>query len=179
MAYSGVDQAKSIVLIGFMGSGKSSVGRCLQRQLGLDRVDTDELVATKMGMSIPEIFPDHGEPRFRDVESEVLRELELHRAAIIVTGGGTILKTENVAILKNLGAVVWLDASEEILFKRAMRKNDRPLLQTENPRASFNALLTDRLPVYAKAADIRIDTSQLSHDEVAGEILRRLELQIK
>ena len=160
-----------------MGSGKSSVGRCLQRQLGLARVDTDELIVTKLGMEIPEIFSEYGEPRFRDVETEVLRELELNRPAIIVTGGGTILKPENVEILRNLGKIVWLDASEEILFERAMRKNDRPLLQNENPRSSFSALLNGRLPVYAKAADVRIDTSQLSHDEVAGEILKKLELQ--
>jgi len=179
MAYSRVERPGSIVLIGFMGSGKSSVGRCLQRQLGLARVDTDELIGTKLGMEISEIFSKYGEARFRDAETEVLRELDLNRPAIIVTGGGTILKPENVAVLKNLGKIVWLDASEGILFERAMRKNDRPLLQTENPRGSFSGLLTARLPIYAKAADIRIDTSQLSHDEVAREILKKLELQIQ
>jgi shikimate kinase len=158
-----------------MGAGKSSVGRCLQRRLGLARIDTDELVATKAGMTIPEIFSKNGEETFRQAETDVLRELELRRPSIIVTGGGIVLKNENVNRLKMLGTVVWLDADEKILFARATRKNDRPLLQTEDPRARFASLLADRRPIYAGAADIRIDTSNLNHEAVAESILSEID----
>lgn len=158
-----------------MGAGKSSIGRCLQRRAGLARVDTDELVAAKFGMSIGEIFLKHGESRFREVETEVLRGLELHRPSIVVTGGGIVLKNENVDLLKAIGTIVWLDADDEVLFERATRKSDRPLLQVENPRASFAALLATRRPLYERTAEIRIDTSNLTHDEVADLILRRIE----
>jgi shikimate kinase len=175
MPYFPVDLARSIILIGFMGAGKSSVGRCLQRRVGLARIDTDELLAAKFGMKISAIFATHGESRFREAETEVLRELALDRPAIIVTGGGIVLKQQNVDLLKRLGTIVWLDGDEEILFERASRKNDRPLLQTENPRASFSALFATRRPIYSKAADIRIDTANLSHDEVADIILSNID----
>src|SRR5205823_9395299 len=96
MRYSDVNAAKSIVLIGMMGAGKSSVGRCLQRRTGLARIDTDEMLATQFGIPITEIFTTHGEEKFRDAETEFLRTLEPARSSIIVTGGGIILRSENV-----------------------------------------------------------------------------------
>lgn len=170
-----MNHARSIVLIGFMGAGKSSVGRCLQRLTGLARFDIDDHVAQKVGLSIPQIFLKHGEERFRDAETEVLRELPLDRPTIIVTGGGVVLRKENVDLLRRLGIVVWLDANEEILFARATRKGDRPLLQTDNPRATFLELLRTRTLLYANAAEIRIDSSNLTHDEVADLILSRID----
>jgi len=170
-----VQLAKSIVLVGFMGAGKSSIGRCIQRLAGLTRIDTDELATMKLGMPISEIFLKHGESRFREVETEVLRELELRRPSIVVTGGGTVLRNKNVDLLRQLGTVVWLDADDEILFERATRKSGRPLLEVENPRASFKALLAARRPLYEEVAEIRIDTTKLTHDEVAEAILKRIE----
>src|SRR6266850_3822447 len=158
-----------------MGAGKSSVGRCLQRRTGLARFDTDELVAAKFGLPIPEIFAKHGEESFRDAETKALRNLPNENTAIIVTGGGIVLRGENVDLLKQLGMVVWLEAKEDTLFERASRRGNRPLLQTENPRASLGEMLQERTPLYEKAADLRIETTKLTHDEVADIILAEVE----
>jgi shikimate kinase len=168
---------KSIVLIGMMGAGKSSVGRCLQKRTGLARFDTDEVVASKLGLSIPQIFSQHGEDRFREVETQVLVEFASAQSAIIVTGGGIVLREENVPLLKRLGTVIWLEADEETLFERATRREGRPLLKTENPRNTFLQLLRERTPLYARAADIRVNTSNSTHDEVADIILEDIEGQ--
>lgn len=165
---------KSIVLIGMMGAGKSSVGRALQRRTGLACVDTDELIAAQFGMSVPEIFKTHGEDKFRAAETDVLRTLAPDRPTIVTTGGGVVIRRENVDFLKKLGTVFWLSADEGTLFERASRRNERPLLQNENPRAVFSELLRQREDLYAAAADFRIDTAQKSHDEVADAILSQL-----
>ena len=158
-----------------MGAGKSSVGRCLQRRTGLACLDIDERVAAQFGMLIPQIFEEHGEEKFRNAETEVLRKLSPDRPAIIVTGGGIVLRKENVDLLKQLGTVVWLGADEATLFERASRRNDRPLLQRENPRAVFSKLFRERESLYAAAADLRVDTSTKTHDEVAETILNKVE----
>ncbi len=158
-----------------MGAGKSSVGRALERRTGLTRLDTDEMVAARFGMSISEIFEKDGEEKFRDAETETLRNLAPDRAAIIVTGGGIILRSENVDLLKRLGAIVWLNGDETTLFERASRRNARPLLQEDDPRAIFSELLRKRAPIYKTAADFEIDTSNLTHDQVAETILIKME----
>src|ERR1700757_3398034 len=128
---------KSIILIGMMGAGKSCVGRCLQRRTKLALVDTDDIVVSKFGISIPEIFSKHGEQAFREAETQVLRELAPAKPAIIVTGGGIVLRENNVDFLKRLGVIVWLQGNEETLFERASRARTRPLLQGENQRGAF------------------------------------------
>jgi shikimate kinase len=158
-----------------MGAGKSSVGRLLQRRTGLACFDTDELVAAEFGLSISEIFAKRGEERFRNAETEVLRKLFLPQPIIIVTGGGIVLRRENVDLLKRLGTVVWLTADEATLFERASRRGERPLLKTEDPRKTFSQLLRGREPLYAATAHVRIDTSALTHDEIANEIFDKLE----
>jgi shikimate kinase len=174
-AYCAVSATKSIVLIGMMGAGKSSVGRALQRRTGLARIDTDELIAAEFGISIADIFKTHGEDKFRDGETKVIRKLVPNRPTIVTTGGGVVVRRENVDLLKKIGAVLWLTADEGTLFERASRRNERPLLENENPRAVFSELLRQREPLYAAAADFRIDTSRKSHDEVADVILSQLE----
>src|SRR4051812_29155812 len=169
------NRGKSIVLIGMMGAGKSSVGRCLQQLTGLQRIDTDELVAAQAGISIPEIFGRDGEEKFRESETAVLRELSTDRPAIIVTGGGMVLRPENVHLLKRLGIIVWLEAKEEVLFERASRRGNRPLLKTENPKEQFAKILETRGPIYERAAEIRIETTRHRHDEVAELILEEIE----
>jgi shikimate kinase len=164
---------QSIVLIGMMGAGKSSVGDCLQRRTSLKLFDTDELVTLRFGMPISEIFSRHGEDKFRDAETETLQALATRRPAVIVTGGGIILREQNLALLKRLGAVVWLQADEATLFKRASRTGNRPLLQHKNPRDAFARMLQARLPLYAKVSDIRVDTSMLTGEEVAVAILSK------
>jgi shikimate kinase len=170
-----VNSPRSIVLIGMMGAGKSSVGRALQRRTGLARLDTDEAVCAQFGMSVAEIFQQYGEEKFRDAETEMLCGFAPDRPAIITTGGGIVIRPENVDLLKRLGTIVWLAASEELLFQRATRRNTRPLLQKENPRAVFSELFHRRLPLYEAAADFQIDTSTLDHEEAADAILQRLE----
>jgi shikimate kinase len=157
-----------------MGAGKSSVGRCLRRRMGLALLDIDELVASKFGMSIPEIFAEHGEKKFREAETEALRHMRTEEHTIIVTGGGIVLRKENVEILRSQAVIVWLDGDEETLFARASRKQNRPLLQTKNPRKTFSQILDARRPLYANIADIRVDTSVLTDEEVAEAILAKL-----
>jgi shikimate kinase len=168
-------RGESIVLIGFMGAGKSSAGRALARRTGLPRFDTDEIVSARFGLAVTEIFAQFGEEQFRDAETEALRQLSSGTAAIIVTGGGIVLRPENVKILRELGSVISLEADEETLFRRIARRSTRPLLQTENPRATLVELLRKREPLYRQAADIRLDTSRLTHDEVAEAILKSME----
>jgi shikimate kinase len=165
---------KSIVLIGMMGAGKSAVGRCLQQRTGFARFDTDEMVISKFGIPISEIFATRGEDKFREVETEVLRTISADQPSIIVTGGGIILREKNVGLLKRLGEVVWLAGEERTLFDRASRTGNRPLLRGKNPKIAFAEMLQARLPLYAKIADIRVDTSALTDEEVAVAILTKL-----
>ncbi len=170
-----VNQAgKSIVLIGMMGAGKSSVGRSLQRRTQFALLDTDEIVASKFGLSIPEIFSKYGEQVFREAETQALREMAPDKQTVVVTGGGIVLCEDNLDFLKRLGVVVWLDGKEETLFERAARSGNRPLLQRGNPREVFAQILQARLPLYAKVANIRVDTSVLTDEEVAVAILSKL-----
>lgn len=168
-------RGQSIVLIGFMGAGKSSSGKALARKTGLPHFDTDEIVSKRFGLSVTEIFVQLGEEEFRDAETEALRQLAGAGPAIIVTGGGIVLRPENVKMLRELGRMVSLEADEETLFRRISRRATRPLLQTENPRATMVELLRVRDPLYRAAADVRLDTSRLTHDEVADAILRSIE----
>ena len=172
--YSVYGATKSIVLIGMMGAGKSCVGHCLQRRTKLALVDTDDIVASKFGISISEIFSKYGEQGFREAETQALRELAPTKQTIIVTGGGIVLREKNADFLKKLGVIVWLDGNEQTLFERASRARTRPLLQGENPRELFAQMLRVRLPRYAKIGDICIDTSVLTDEEVAVAILSKL-----
>lgn len=167
-------RSRSIALIGMMGAGKSSVGRCLNRRTGLALHDTDEIVEATFGMSISEIFAKHGEKKFRAAETEALRRMRTEEQTIIITGGGIVLSQENVEILRNQTVIVWLDADEETLFARASQKQNRPLLRTENPRKTFAKILRARRPLYANIADIRIATSSFTDQEVAVAILAKL-----
>jgi shikimate kinase len=160
-----------IALIGFMGAGKSAVGRELSRRTGWPRHDSDEMIREQFGLSIPDIFARHGEAAFRDAETKLLQTLQRGLPGVVVTGGGTILRSENVQILRGIGRIVWLDADEEVLWRRASRHSTRPLLQTPDPRARFTQLLQERLPLYQAAADYRVNTSSNSIARVADEII--------
>jgi shikimate kinase len=164
------------VLIGFMGTGKSSVGRQLARTTGWPCYDTDQLIATALGLPITEIFSTLGEERFRDEESAVIEALEIDRPSIVVTGGGAVLRAKNVARLRELGTVVCLTADLATLRKRLAQHGNRPLLQTENPSETFEALLRVREAFYREAADLTVDTSALTHEQVAETIQDSLAL---
>ncbi len=154
-----------------MGAGKSAVGRELQQLTGIKRFDTDEMIRQQFGMSIAEVFQQHGEEAFRVAETEALRALPVDSPFILVTGGGLVLQAENCRRLQTLGRIFWLDADEQILWERVSRNTNRPLLQTANPRESFSALLRERLPFYETLAEKRIDTSNLDLRQAAGLIL--------
>lgn len=167
----------AIVLIGFMGAGKSSVGRRLQECTAFPRFDTDEMIAAKFSLPIAQIFEIHGEDAFRDAEGEMLRTFDPNRKAIIVTGGGILLRPGNREFVPRLGTVVYLHADEETLFARISRRSSRPLLRTDTPRETMRELLQIRLPLYEEMADLTIDTSQLTQDEVCDRILKDVHLQ--
>jgi shikimate kinase len=165
---------KNIVLIGFMGSGKTSVGREIARRLGWEFVDTDELVETTAGRTIPDIFAKEGEPTFRRIESKVVQEVASREHAIIATGGGVVLRPENVAALRANGVLVLLDASPETLFERIRGETHRPLLQVADPVGRIRELLAQRQPFYAQA-DVVVDTTGRTVSDVADEVLRRID----
>lgn len=161
---------ENVVLVGFMGSGKSSVGRLIARTLKGSFVDTDRLVVDQTGREIPEIFAAEGESFFRREESRALRSLVGRSGLVVATGGGIVTVAENVPVLKKLGLVVWLKASEEVIWERVSRTRKRPLLQTENPRETMRALLVKRNRFYEGVAEMEIDTTLMTHAEVAERI---------
>lgn len=161
----------NIVLIGFMGCGKSSVGRRLAALTGHRFVDTDEVIVQTEGRSIPEIFATDGEAYFREVERRVAADFVGVCGIVLSSGGGLVLRDDNRETLKKIGIVAWLDADPDVLFERATRSGRRPLLQTEDPRATFDALFASRQAFYQDAADFRLDSTQLGHDEAAQRLL--------
>ncbi len=173
----------NIVLIGFMGSGKSAVGRALARRLEARLLDTDAEIGRAAGKTIAEIFTQDGEEAFRAREAATLQSLipEPDRNAeplIIATGGGTPLRPESAALLKQIGPIVWLDASLETILARVEKDlHERPLLASaaQDPAARIRALLAERAPRYAALADYRIATSnEGTSDDVAERILATL-----
>ncbi|MFV0415385.1 MAG: shikimate kinase [Chthoniobacterales bacterium] len=161
----------NIVLIGFMGSGKSSVGRKLADMTGHRFIDTDKLIVTRTRQPITSIFKYNGEEYFRNLETEELKKLADLTGIILATGGGVPLREENREILRQIGPVAWLDADPDEVFERVSRNKKRPLLQTENPRRTFDELRQQRIEFYEKAADFRIDSSRINHSKTARKIL--------
>jgi len=158
----------NVVLIGFMGAGKSSVGRILARRLGRCLVETDGMITASEGRSIPEIFAASGEAYFRAAEDEVLRLLALKRGAVIATGGGLPCREGRPEALRAIGTVVWLNGDFDALYERALRGGERPML-TGRTRDDVLALYRAREPFYARA-DFRVDTTSLGADQVAARI---------
>jgi shikimate kinase len=157
-----------------MGSGKSSVGRLLARTLQGRFVDTDRLVIDRAGMEIREIFAKHGETFFRSEEARALRSLLGGKRLVVATGGGIVTLPENLPALKELGFVVWLSASEEVIWERVSRNTKRPLLHTENPKETVHNLVEARNPLYESAAEMKVDTTTLTHAQVAERIYERV-----
>lgn len=168
----GVSSARTnIVLIGFMGSGKTSIGRIVAQRLGFQFVDTDAVIVERAGMQVAEIFERHGEAWFREQETATLRSLSILNRAVISTGGGIVTREENHALLRELGFVVWLTASEDVIFERVSRNTKRPLLQTPNPRATVHELLEKRRGLYEAVAQFTLDTTTLAHETTASTLI--------
>lgn len=162
-----VPNGTNIVLVGFMGTGKSSVGREVARLLGYGFVDTDDLIVRNTGRKIPEIFETDGESGFRQLETGVLKDLSNAYRQVVSTGGGIVLSEENRNLVNRLGFVVWLTASEEETLRRVARSDDRPLINCDDPSARLQRLMKDRNPLYDGVADLSIDSTELSISEVA------------
>lgn len=162
---------RPIILIGMMGSGKTTVGKELSRLSGLPLLDMDSIIEEQIGKSIPDIFRDYGEAHFRALETALLRYIEEsptapRSPAIISTGGGVVLNPVNRSILKRIGFVAWLDVNADVVIERTSRSSNRPLLHTENPRAVIEQLIAKRAPLYADACHLKVETGHLSVLEV-------------
>jgi len=165
----------SIALIGFMGVGKTAVGKALAEQLNKRFVEMDALIEQKAGKSIPEIFQQDGEIAFRELEIEVTNEVSQGKNQVVACGGGVVLNKINIDRLRRESVIVYLTASPEAILKRTSTGGgERPLLKTSDKAAAIQELLTFRKPFYERAADITIDTSRLDIDAVAGQIIKKL-----
>ncbi len=161
---------RAIVLVGLMGCGKTSVGRRLASRLGLAFVDADDEIEKAAGQNIPEIFATHGEPYFRDGERRVIARLLTEGQKVVATGGGAYMNAETRANIALKGVSVWLRAELPVLMKRVMKRDNRPLLKTENPEATMQRLMALRYPVYA-GADITVLSRDVPHETILAEII--------
>ncbi len=164
--------AGNIVLVGFMGAGKSSVGRLLAHRLGRCFVETDDIIVGREGCSIPEIFARHGEAYFRAAEEEVLGALALKRDEVIATGGGLPCREGRMEALAALGTVIWLAGDFDTLYERARRAGERPMLAGRS-RDEVEALYRSREPFYRRA-HLAVDTTGLGPDQVVARIVATL-----
>lgn len=163
----------NIVLIGFMGSGKSTISRALSKVFAMEVIEMDQVIAEREGMSISEIFEVHGEEYFRNLETELLRELQNRKGVVISCGGGVPMRDENVVEMKKNGKVVLLTASAETILDRVKNNHDRPLLENNKTVTFISDLMTKRRDKYEAAADIIIQTDDKSAFEICEEIIRR------
>ncbi|MFA4966811.1 MAG: shikimate kinase [Candidatus Margulisiibacteriota bacterium] len=164
----------NIILIGFMGVGKSEVGRGLAARLGMEFIDTDELIEGTEEKKIAEIFAEKGEEYFRDLETEIIKTLEDYDNFVISTGGGIVLREENVKMLKEIGPLVLLTSRPEAIFERLKDAKDRPLLEKGDKMENISQILGKRNPVYEKAADFKVDTSDIAPEKAVEEIAKWL-----
>lgn len=160
--------SRSVVLIGMMGAGKSSIGRRLASRLGIPFVDADTEIESAAGMTIPEIFNKHGEPYFRAGEARVIARLLDNGPQVLATGGGSVMDPQTRALIGEKGISIWLKADIDVLLKRTKRRNDRPLAER------IKDLLPQREPVYAQA-DIIVQSRDEPHETIISEIMSALQ----
>jgi shikimate kinase len=165
--------SRSVVLVGMMGAGKSSIGRKLAFTLNIPFVDADTEIEAAAAMSIPEIFASRGEPDFRAGEARVIARLLEGGPQVLATGGGAFMREDTRRTIGAKGVSIWLKADYEVLVRRIKRRTDRPLLKTDNPAATMKALIEERYPVYA-LADITVASREVPHETIVGEIISAL-----
>jgi shikimate kinase len=165
---------QNIILIGPMGSGKSTIGKMLAKKLNRDFMDSDHFIEQRTGVDIARIFDIEGETGFRDRESTALKTLLDQNNRVVATGGGSVLRSENRALLKSMGYIIFLDTSVNQQLQRLRRDKKRPLLQTENPRERLENLFDERRPIYLDLADLAVKTDRKLARKLASDIINRL-----
>jgi shikimate kinase len=165
--------ARSVVLVGMMGAGKSSIGRRVALRLAIPFVDADAEIEKAAQMTIPEIFAIRGEAEFRAGEARVIARLLDGGPQVLATGGGSFMRAETRALIGAKGIAVWLKAEFEVLMKRIKRRHDRPLLKTDDPAATVRKLIEERYPVYG-LADLTVQSREVPHDKIVDEIVAAL-----
>jgi shikimate kinase len=164
---------RSVVLVGMMGAGKSSIGRRLATRLAVPFVDADAEIEKAAGMSIAEIFSAHGESYFRAGEARVIARLLEGGPQVLATGGGAFMNAETRAAIRAKGLSVWLRATLDVLSRRIKRRGDRPLLKTADPAETLRRLIEERYPIYANA-DLTVESRDVPHDTIVEEIIAGL-----
>lgn len=162
---------RNITLVGFMGTGKTTVGRILADKLGYRFIDVDEEIEREQGVSITHIFSEMGEPYFRQLERVMIKTLSLREGLVISAGGGAVVDESNIEAMKQGGTLVCLTAGPDEIMKRVGKSNNRPLLQVPDPMAKIMELMSKREPFYRKA-DFMVDTTMMTAEEVAGVVIR-------
>jgi shikimate kinase len=168
---------RSIVLVGLMGCGKSSVGRRLASRLGLGFVDADEEIERVAAKSIVEIFADHGEAYFRDGERRVIARLLSTGPQVLATGGGAFINPDTRAKIRERGVSIWLRAELPVLMRRVSKRDTRPLLKSGDPEATMRDLMAKRYPIYAEA-DLTVESRDVPHDVIVNEIIAALKAKL-
>jgi shikimate kinase len=161
---------RSLVLVGMMGAGKSSIGRKLAQRLNLHFVDADGEIEQAAGMSISEIFAKHGEPYFRAGEARVIARLLDGGPQVLATGGGAFMHPQSREAIRAKAVSIWLKAEYEVLMKRIKRRSDRPMLKTDDPGETLRRLMAERDPVYAEA-DVTVHSRDVPHEIIIAEII--------
>jgi shikimate kinase len=170
--------ARSVVLVGMMGAGKSTVGRRLSARLRLPFRDADsEIELAHAGMTIPEIFAAHGEPYFRDGEARVIARLLDSGPTVLATGGGAFMREETRSRIRSQAVSIWLKADADVIMRRVKRRADRPLLQTADPAATIGRLIGEREPVY-QHADLTIWSRDVPHEKIVDECIEALHARL-
>lgn len=164
---------RSVVLVGMMGAGKSSIGRRLAARLGIPFADADAEIEEAAGMSIADIFEAHGEPSFRSGEARVIARLLEQGPQVLATGGGAFMNPQTRTIIHEKGISVWLKAEIDVLTRRLRRRNDRPLLKTADPTETLTNLLAARNPIYGEA-NVIVTSRDVAHEVIVEEIVSAL-----
>jgi len=165
---------RSVVLVGMMGVGKTTIGRRLSARLRLQFLDADSAIEVAHGgMTIPEIFASYGEPYFRDGEAQVIARLLASGPAVLATVGGAVMREETRNRIRNRAVSIWLKADADVILKRVKRRADRPLLQTSDPAATVGRLMQEREPVYAHA-DLTVWSRDVPHEKIVDECVEAL-----
>ena len=168
---------RSVVLVGMMGAGKSTIGRRLASRLRLPFLDADTEIEAAAGMSIPDIFESHGEPHFRDGEARVIARLLDNGPVVLATGGGAFLREETRHRIRDKAVSIWLKAEADIIMRRVKRRADRPLLKTADPAGTVERLIGEREPFY-QHADLMIWSRDVPHEKIVDECIEALHLRL-